>query len=261
MRFNLRRWPPITQRHWRKISLTACGESRDPAWPRRDGNPYTEQHGMGKRPAARQASRCGWTRRTCRPSDGHPFFERLNRVLADSGFDAFVEGCARSFTRTRLGRPSLRPGRYFRMLFIGYFEGLSSERGIAWRVADSLSLRSFLDLELTEAAPDHSTPVAHAGGGSTWRPTRRCSRGFWSGCRRRVWFGGRRWASMRRRWKRTRRCGASSGGTRGNPTTRSFSGWRKRPGWRRRRGPSWLGSTGLGRTRRRRQGVEIAAGP
>ena len=90
-------------------------------------------------------------------SDGHPFFERLNRVLADSGFDAFVEGLCAVFYADRLGRPSLRPGRYFRMLFIGYFEGLSSERGIAWRVADSLSLRSFLDLELTEAAPDHST--------------------------------------------------------------------------------------------------------
>ena len=87
-------------------------------------------------------------------SDGHPFFERLNRVLADSGFDAFVEGLCAVFYADRLGRPSLRPGRYFRMLFIGYFEGLSSERGIAWRVADSLSLRSFLDLELTEAAPD-----------------------------------------------------------------------------------------------------------
>ena len=56
-----------------------------------------------------------------------------------------------------MGRPSLRPGRYFRLLFIGYFERLSSERGIAWRVADSLSLRSFLDLAVTEAAPDHST--------------------------------------------------------------------------------------------------------
>ena len=105
-------------------------------------------------------------------NDGHPYFERLNRVLADSGFDAFVEELCAAFYADQLGRPSLRPGRYFRMLvrlfrgsdqecegertlFIGYFEGLSSERGIAWRVADSLSLRSFLDLELTEAAPDH----------------------------------------------------------------------------------------------------------
>ena len=61
------------------------------------------------------------------------------------------------FYASRLGRPSLRPGRYFRLLFIGYFEGLSSERGIAWRVADSLSLRAFLDLDVTEAPPNHST--------------------------------------------------------------------------------------------------------
>ena len=67
------------------------------------------------------------------------------------------KGCARRSTRSGLGRPSLRPGRYFRLLFIGYFEGLSSERGIAWRVSDSLSLRSFLDLAVTEAVPDHST--------------------------------------------------------------------------------------------------------
>ena len=72
-------------------------------------------------------------------SDGHPFFERLNRVLEESGFDAFVEGLCEAFYACRLGRPSLRPGRYFRLLFIGYFEGVSSERGIAWRVADSSS--------------------------------------------------------------------------------------------------------------------------
>ena len=88
---------------------------------------------------------------------GHPFFERLNRVLEEAGFDAFVKGLCAVFYATRMGRPSLRPGRYFRMLFIGYFEGLSSERGIAWRVSDSLSLRSFLDLDVTEASPDHST--------------------------------------------------------------------------------------------------------
>ena len=112
---------------------------------------------MGKRPAARQASPMWVDTADLPTSDGHPYFERLNRVLADSGFDAFVEELCAAFYADRLGRPSLRPGRYFRMLFIGYFEGLSSERGIAWRVADSLSLRSFLDLELTAAAPDHST--------------------------------------------------------------------------------------------------------
>ena len=72
-------------------------------------------------------------------SSGHPFFERLNRVLAESRFDTYVEGLCAAFYADRLGRPSLRPGRYFRLLFIGYFEELSSERGIAWRVADSQS--------------------------------------------------------------------------------------------------------------------------
>ena len=112
---------------------------------------------MGKRPAARQASPMWVNAKDLPKSDGHPFFARLNRVLAESGFDAFVEGLCAAFYADRLGRPSLRPGRYFRLLFIGYFEGLSSERGIVWRVADSLSLRSFLELDMTEAAPDHST--------------------------------------------------------------------------------------------------------
>ena len=112
---------------------------------------------MGKRPAARQASPMWVNTGDLPTSDGHPFFERLNRILEDSGFDAFVEGLCSSFYADRMGRPSLQPGRYFRMLFIGFFEGVSSERGIAWRVADSLSLRSFLGLDVTEAAPDHST--------------------------------------------------------------------------------------------------------
>ena len=112
---------------------------------------------MGKRPAARQGSPL-WVTTTDLPTNaGHPFFERLNRVLEDVGFDAFVEGLCAAFYAARMGRPSLRPGRYFRMLFIGCFEGLSSERGIAWRVSDSLSLRSFLDLDVTETSPDHST--------------------------------------------------------------------------------------------------------
>ena len=90
-------------------------------------------------------------------SAGHPFYERLNRVLDDAGFDVFVEGqCAPFYAATR-GRPSLAPGRYFRLLLLGYFEGLDSERAIAWRAADSLRLRTFLDLALHEVPPDHST--------------------------------------------------------------------------------------------------------
>lgn len=88
---------------------------------------------------------------------GHPFYEQLNRVLEGAGFDEHCEQeCAR-FYHTKLGRPSLAPGVYFRILLVGYFEGIGSERGIAWRVADSLSLRRFLKYGLNEATPDHVT--------------------------------------------------------------------------------------------------------
>lgn len=88
---------------------------------------------------------------------GHPFYQRLNRVLDDHGFDDFVEAqCAPFYAATR-GRPSLTPGTYFRLLLIGYFEGIDSERGIAWRTADSLALRGFLGLGLDETPPEHST--------------------------------------------------------------------------------------------------------
>src|SRR5574341_1117860 len=90
-------------------------------------------------------------------SPGHPFYQRLNQVLAANSFDAFVEAACRRFYAPKLGRPSLAPGRYFRLLLLGYFEGLGSERWIAWRAADSLAIRSFLGLELDEAGPDHST--------------------------------------------------------------------------------------------------------
>ena len=87
---------------------------------------------------------------------GHPFYERLNRILEAAGFDAFVEGLCAPFYAV-MGRPSLAPGRYFRLLLIGYFEGLDSERGIAWRAEDSLSMRAFLRLAAPAAPPDHST--------------------------------------------------------------------------------------------------------
>ena len=90
-------------------------------------------------------------------SPGHPFYRRLNEILDAAGFDRFVEDQCRAFYAPVMGRPSLAPGRYFRLLLIGYFEGLDSERGIAWRAADSLAVRQFLGLGLDEAAPDHST--------------------------------------------------------------------------------------------------------
>ena len=90
-------------------------------------------------------------------SPGHPFYVRLNEILAAAGLDRFVEEQCRPFYAPVMGRPSLAPGRYFRLLLVGYFEGLDSERGIAWRAADSLAVRHFLGLGLDEAAPDHST--------------------------------------------------------------------------------------------------------
>jgi transposase len=88
---------------------------------------------------------------------GHPFYEQLNRVLEQAKFDAFCEERCRGFYHGKLGRPSLAPGVYFRLLLIGFFEGIASERGIGWRVADSLSLRRFLKYGLSEATPDHVT--------------------------------------------------------------------------------------------------------
>jgi transposase len=88
---------------------------------------------------------------------GHPFYEQLNRVLDQAKFDAFCEEHCRGFYHAKVGRPSLAPGVYFRLLLIGFFEGIASERGIAWRVADSFSLRRFLKYGLDEATPDHVT--------------------------------------------------------------------------------------------------------
>jgi transposase len=90
-------------------------------------------------------------------SPGHPFYERLNSILAEVGFDRHVESLCEKFYSDRTGRPSIPPGTYMRMLFVGFFEGLDSERGIAWRCCDSLALRSFLGLDLSQATPDHSS--------------------------------------------------------------------------------------------------------
>jgi transposase len=89
---------------------------------------------------------------------GNAFYDRLNKILSEHKFDARVEAlCRKFYKKSPYGRPSLAPGVYFRALLIGYFEGVDSERGIAWRAADSLSLRGFLGYTLDEATPDHST--------------------------------------------------------------------------------------------------------
>jgi transposase len=88
---------------------------------------------------------------------GHPFYNRLNKVLEQAGFDRFCEKSCAGFYHAKLGRPSLPPGLYFRIMMIGFFEGIDSERGIAWRLADSLTLRQFLSIGLDETTPDHVT--------------------------------------------------------------------------------------------------------
>jgi transposase len=88
---------------------------------------------------------------------GHVFYERLNTVLSAEKFDQRIEAMCRKYYKSASGRPSITPGTYFRMLLLGYFEGLESERGIAWRAADSLSIRKFLGYDLSELTPDHST--------------------------------------------------------------------------------------------------------
>ena len=98
-----------------------------------------------------------WYRRDLAEAPGHPFYRRLNEVLDQASFDEFCEARCRKFYHEKLGRPSLAPGMYFRVMLIGFFEGIESERGIAWRVADSLCLRQFLQIGLEERTPDHVT--------------------------------------------------------------------------------------------------------
>jgi transposase len=111
---------------------------------------------MGKRQGERQDEL--WIPAARMPqSPGHPFYQRLNQLLARHGFDRFVEGLCEKFYDPSLGRPSVPPGVYFRMLMVGYFEGIDSERGIAWRCADSRTLSEFLGYGPTESTPDHSS--------------------------------------------------------------------------------------------------------
>src|SRR6266849_5856821 len=110
---------------------------------------------MGKRKSEQAPM---WVASTDLPvSPGHPFYVRLNAILDEAGFDRFAEEQCQAFYAPVMGRPGLPPGRYFRLLLLGYFEGLNSERGIAWRAADSLAVRSFVGLALDTVAPDHST--------------------------------------------------------------------------------------------------------
>src|SRR6267154_4703458 len=113
--------------------------------------------GMGTRRRKQRQEQLWISHNELAKGPGHPFYKRVNELLEMKQFDEFAEKeCARFYAKNQ-GRPSLTPGTYFRMLLLGYFEGIDSERGIAWRVADSFSLREFLGFSLTESTPDHST--------------------------------------------------------------------------------------------------------
>jgi transposase len=111
---------------------------------------------LGKRVAQNQADFWIATDRLA-PAPAHPFYQKLNQILTASGFDAFCATSCQKFYAQKLGRPSIPPGVYFRMLMLGYFEKLASEREIAWRCADSLALRAFLGYRVDESTPDHSS--------------------------------------------------------------------------------------------------------
>ena len=111
---------------------------------------------MGTR-KKRQRQEALWYGGELPTAPGHPFYKRLSEILDGAQFDAFCETHCAGFYHQKLGRPSLPPGQYFRIMMIGFFEGLDSERGIAWRLADSLTLRQFLSIGLDEKTPDHVT--------------------------------------------------------------------------------------------------------
>ena len=110
---------------------------------------------LGKRKDEQQEM---WVATTDLPkSQGHVFYRKLNQILAEAEFDPMVEKLCRPYYEDGIGRPGIPPGVYFRMLLVGYFEGIGSQRGIAWRCSDSLSLRDFLGTPPTEETPDHSS--------------------------------------------------------------------------------------------------------
>jgi transposase len=130
--------------------MLECGPSAE--------EPVTEDGtmAMGQRPEQTQGDFWIATERLA-PAPAHPFYQKLNQVLAAGGFDRFCQTACQKFYAQKMGRPSIPPGVYFRMLLLGYFEKLDSEREIAWRCADSLALRAFLGYRVDEGTPDHSS--------------------------------------------------------------------------------------------------------
>jgi len=116
-----------------------------------------KQMAMGTRRRRRRQERLWISHNELAKGPAHPFYKQVNELLEAEQFDEFAEKECAKFYAENNGRPSLTPGMYFRLLLVGYFEGIDSERGIAWRAADSIGLRKFLGVGLDEQTPDHST--------------------------------------------------------------------------------------------------------
>ena len=168
--------------------------------------------GMGTRKQRQRQEQLWITHAELATAPGHPFYKRLNQLLGGNKFDEFCERECAQFYADNNGRPSLTPGTYFRLMLVGYFEGIDSERGIAWRVADSLGLRQYLGFGLDERTPDHST-------------ISRTRRLIDVETHQKVFFWVlglladrelkrvRRWGSMAQRWRPTRPCARLCDGT------------------------------------------------
>ena len=131
---------------------------------------------MGRQKAGQGDLMVSWSEMPRSP--GHVFYDRLQSVLIEGGFDAFAEASCRPYYAARMGAPSVPPGRYFRRHLVGYFEGIDSERGLEWRCSDSLSLRAFLRLGSRDRVADHSW-LSRSRTRLPMKSTRRSSTGFW----------------------------------------------------------------------------------
>jgi len=180
----------------------------------------------------------------------HPFYSRLNELLEAEGFDEFVEGRCAKFYAEKYGRPSLTPGIYFRALLIGYFEGIGAERGIAWRLADSLALRRFVGIALDEYTPDHST-ISRTRRLIDLDTHREVFAWVLGVLADRGLLKGQRIAIDATTLEANAAMRSIVRGTRARVTRSFCAGWRRPRGWKRRRAKTWRGWTVSARNARR----------
>jgi transposase len=179
-----------------------------------------------------------WTPTAALPVNaGHPFYQRLNQILDEKKFDEYVEAICEEFYAGEVGRPGLSPGIYFRLLMVGYFEGIDSERGIAWRASDSLSIRAFVRIALDESVPDHST-ISRTRRLMDVETHQAVFQWVLAVLAEEKLLKGPRSAWTRRRWKPTQRCGRLCGAIPASATRSSSRGWRRKAASKRPRGSS-----------------------